>query len=65
MSVYRIHDHGVWSASDRAKRVESSIKAREIALAVCAPECRTRMQGIIDKLKAGDLKPNGSRGNVD
>lgn len=52
MSVYRIHDHGVWSASDRAKQVESSIKAREVALAVCAPEYRTRMQGIIDKLRA-------------
>ena len=51
MSVYRIHDHGVWSACDRARQVESSIKVREVALAVSAPCYHGRLESIIGKLK--------------
>ena len=51
MSVYRLHDHGVWSACDKAKRLESAIKVREVALAVCAPKYQSRMKAIIEGLK--------------
>ena len=51
MSVYRIHDHGVWSACDRARQIESSIKVREVALAVSAPRYHGRLESIIGKLK--------------
>ena len=52
LSVYRLHDHGVWSACDRVRQIESAIKTREVALQVCAPQYRERMQNVIDGLKA-------------
>ena len=51
MSAYRIHSGGTWSAGGKRKNLESSIKSREVALAVCAPQYRERLQGIIDGLK--------------
>ena len=52
MSVYRLHENGVWSACDRRRQLESAIRTRDVALQVCAPKYRERMQAIIDKLKA-------------
>ncbi len=52
MSVYRLHDNGVWSACDHVKQLESAIRTREIALAVCAPAYRDRMQRAIDWRKS-------------
>ena len=51
MSAYRIHDHGVWSACDRVKQLEDSIKIRKVALAVAAPRYQGRMQSIIERLE--------------
>lgn len=51
MSAYRIHSGGTWSAGGKRKNLESSIKSREVALAVCAPQYRERLQKIIDGLK--------------
>lgn len=70
MSVYRLHDHGVWSACDRAKQLESAIRSREVALAVCAPKYRKRMKSVIKKLESrkGDVgvmqTDNGKHGGV-
>lgn len=52
MSVYRLHPNGIWSAGDKKKKLVSAIKTREVALQVCAPQYRERMQAIIDRLRA-------------
>ena len=51
MSVYRLHESGVWSACDRQRQLESAIRVREVALQVCAPKYKDRIQAIIDGLK--------------
>ena len=52
MTVYRLHPNGIWSAGDKKKKLVSAIKTREVALKVCAPQYRERMQAIIDRLRA-------------
>ena len=60
MSVYRLHTGSTWSTADRRDQLKSGIRCREVALQLCAPQYRERMQKIIDgirrKLKSLDGK---------
>lgn len=47
MTVYRIHEHGVWSAADEKYRLESGLACRRTACAVCRKKYRKALGAII------------------
>lgn len=49
MSVYRLHDTGVWSSITMLEKLKSGLACREMALAVCAPQYRERLNDIVKK----------------
>ena len=51
MSVYRIHEGGVWSAAEEETHYKSAIESRKVALAVCAPKYKRPMERIIKKIE--------------
>jgi len=51
MSVYRIHGGSTWSTVSKADKIRSAIRCREVALQLCAPAYKARMQAIIDGLR--------------
>lgn len=67
MTVYRIHDHGVWSAADEKYRLESGLACRRTAYEVCRKKYRKQLGAIIrekfeEPLKA--MEKNTIQGKV-
>ena len=52
MSVYRLHTGSTWSTADRRNQLMSGIRCREVALQLCAPQYRDRMNSAIAYRKA-------------
>ena len=52
MSVYRIHGGSTWSAAGKRGQLMSGIRCREVALQLCAPQYRERMNEALEKRKA-------------
>ena len=49
MSVYRLHDNGVWSASGTLHKLKSGLTCRQTALAVCDKKYAEKLKEIIQK----------------
>lgn len=49
MSVYRLHDKGIWSAADKLYKLKSGLSCRKMALSVCENKYRKKLLSIIDK----------------
>ncbi len=56
MSVYRLHDNGVWSASDALHKLRSGLRCRETALAVCEEKYAKLLQDIIENKFINKIK---------
>jgi glycosyltransferase involved in cell wall biosynthesis len=47
MTVYRIHEHGIWSAANEKYKLESGLACRKTAYAVCRRKYRKAIEFII------------------
>ena len=59
LSVYRQQENGVWSGANKLDRLKSGLKARQVALAVCANKYKPELKKIIDEQYIQPLKKLG------